>query len=375
MHWTLSVILWVGLGLGLLSQTSLSVEDTSTRAFRERINQGTVAIVSGGVTGTYIRIASDLSNVLDDGDSLRILAILGKGSIQNIDDMLYLKGVDIGIVQSDALTFVEREGRHPTIDQRIRYITKLYNEEFHLLARRDIPDVEALNGRKVNFGVQGSGTYMTSSIIFETLGVEVEPVSHDQALALEKVKSGEIDAMVYVAGKPVTLFSNLSTMDRLHLLPIEYTPDILETYLPSRFTEDDYPALVTGSTPVQTVAVGAVMAVYNWKPGTSRYRKVSHFVERFFDRFDEFKKPPRHPKWQEVSLTATVPGWSRFGPAQTWLQRNAMDDQQGGDLRAAFDTFLQGRNAGGAQPSKPLSDGEKNQLFEQFLRWYNTQDQ
>ena len=72
---------------------------------------------------------------------------------------------------------------------------------------------------------------------------------------------------------------------------------------------------------VKTIAVSAVMAVYNWKTTSDRYDKVTNFIESFFQNFDEFKKPPRHPKWREVSLTAEVPGWIRYDAAQDWLQR------------------------------------------------------
>lgn len=120
--------------------------------FSERINRGTISVISGGINGTYVRIASDLSSVLDNGDDLRILPIMGKGSVQNIDDLLYLKGIDIGIVQSDVLEFVKQENKHPTIEERIRYITKLYNEEFHLLANSSITEtvprlIRALNSQ------------------------------------------------------------------------------------------------------------------------------------------------------------------------------------------------------------------------------------
>src|ERR1700740_1624785 len=83
---------------------------------RERTNAGTVGIISGGINGTYIRIAAELASVLDDGGTLRVLPIIGKGSLQNIADILFLKGVDIGIVQSDVLAYIKRERLYPGAD-------------------------------------------------------------------------------------------------------------------------------------------------------------------------------------------------------------------------------------------------------------------
>lgn len=336
--------------------------------YKERLNRGTVGIITGGVDGTYIRVASDLANVLDD-DNLRVIAVIGKGSVQNIEDLLYLRGIDIGIVQSDVLTFVKRQGKHPRIERNIRYITKLYNEEFHLLANKRIQSMRDLAGQKVNFGLMKSGTHMTATIVFETLGLNVEAVSFDQELALEKVKSGEIAAMVYVAGKPTRLFKNLEAGGEVHFLNVEQTPDLLETYLPSRLEHDDYPELIPPGEPVKTLAIGAVMAVYNWQAEARRYRKTANFVKQFFDRFSEFKQPPRHPKWREVNLAAIVPGWERYSPAEQWLERDekrrrAADSPR---LRSAFSEFLRNQNSGGAA----YTDAEKEKLFQDFIRWFD----
>ena len=347
---------------------------------RERINQGTVTIISGGVNGTYVRIASDLSNVLDEGYELRVLSILGKGSVQNIDDLLYLRGIDIGIVQSDVLTFVRKENKHPTIADRLRFITKLYNEEFHLLGSDTIASIRDLEGKEVNFGVSGSGTYMTASIVFETLGIAVNPTTFDQQLALEKVKSGEIAALVYVAGKPTGLFKDQSAGEGVHFIPVEYTPELLETYLPSRLVHDDYPQLVAEGEEVETLAVGAVMAVYSHQPESDRYNKVGRFVKAFFTRFDEFQQPPRHPKWLEVNLQADLPGWQRFKPAAELLQALAAEKEQqqeqveapagsSAELRQAFEQFLSQRSE-----ASPVSESDKDQLFEEFVRWFNRQE-
>lgn len=285
---------------------------------RDAVNSGTVGIISGGITGTYVRIASDLSNALDSGYDNRVLVVLGKGSIRNLEDLLLLKGIDIAIVQSDVLDFYRTAGIYPNIDNRVRYITKLYNEEVHLLARSDIPDIRVLAGRKVNFGTQGSGTFMTSSVIFDALNIDVEVTTFPEPIALEKLRQGEIDALVFVGGKPLSLVSQVTADDNLRLLgvPLE---SIEGAYLPASFESKDYPQLIAEGTEVPTVAVGSVMAVYNWPPDNDRYRKVARFVSLFFDDFDSLLQAPYHPKWREVDLKAEVPGWQRFGPAKEWL--------------------------------------------------------
>jgi len=337
-----------------------------------RINGGRVAIVSGGIGGTYIRIATDLGSVLDDGDNLRILPIAGKGSVQNILDILYLKGIDIGIVQSDVLSYLKQQPAFRNIDRRIHYIAKLYNEEFHLIAGRGITSLDELGGHKVNFGVKGSGTFMTATTVFKALGIDITPVHYDQALALEKIKAGEIAATVYVAGKPARAIAALSAGDGLKLIGIPYTAELQATYLPASFTHQDYPGLIGGSNAVETIAVGAVMAVFNWTPGSVRYRRVAKFVDAFFAKFAEFRKPPRHRKWQEVSLTATLPGWTRFAPAQAWLDAHARSAQasQPAGTGAPSGSFQRFVSTFAQQPgAAPMTPAQQRALFTQFKQW------
>lgn len=343
----------------IMSPLSLLAQDNADPV--EEVNKGTVGIISGGVTGTYIKIASDLASVLDSGNDMRILPIRGKGSVQNISDILFLRGIDIGIVQSDVLEFAKRQEIIPSITDRIHYITKLYNEEVHILARADIANIEDLAGQPVNLGIAGSGTAMTSSIIFDTLGLSVDEKFLDQGQALEMLKAGELAAQVFVAGKPTSVFNTLTPEDNLHFVSIPLSPLLLETYLPSRLTSEEYPNLVQPEVPVDTVAVGAVMAVYNWDNESYRYRKVERFIDAFFSRFDEFQEAPWHPKWQEVSLTAQVPGWNRFAAADQWLATKTTD----APVQKEFGAFL----AEVSIDPGSLTDADKDMLFQDFLEW------
>jgi TRAP transporter TAXI family solute receptor len=349
----------------------------SISTLRNSINQGTVSIISADVNGTYIRIASDLAAVLDKSGKLRVLPIVGKGSVQNITDVMYLRGIDIAIVQSDVLSYIRKEKIHPNIEQRIRYITKLYNEEVHILAGKDVAKIEDLADKKVNVDVAGSGTAMTASTLFNTLGVKVEATNFDQALALEKLRNGEIAAMMFVSGKPTNLFRKIEAGSDLRFVPVPLTPDLLQIYLPSSITHSDYPNLMPDGEPIDTVAVGAVMAVYNWEPNSDRYRSVAAFVDAFFDSFDEFLKPPRHPKWQEVNLAVQLPGWTRFQPAQQWLDRRKAPVGPGYDLalKNSFEEFLTFINETSGQTSRTVNPQTREALFALFLEWRKRQQQ
>jgi TRAP transporter TAXI family solute receptor len=287
--------------------------------------------------------------------------------VQNITDILFLRGIDVGIVQSDVLHYIRETGTYPDIGNRISFITKLYNEEIHILTRTDIKAIEDLRGKKVNFANEGSGTYMTASVVFKKLGIDVEITTHDYELALEKLKNGEIDALFYVAGKPAPIFTSIKPEEGLQLLNVELTPELAETYLPGEFSTTDYPGLIPPNQEVKTVSVGAVMAVFNWRKGNGRYYKIKRFVESFFGHFDEFLQAPRHPKWQEVNLAADVPGWKRFEPARAWLESHEGDEAK---QVSEFKNFL--KTSGQATA---LSAEDQEELFKRFLKWKETRTQ
>ena len=281
-----------------------------------------LGIISGGLSGTYIRIANDIATVFSTKvPNFRVLPIVGKGSLQNISDILNIRDVDIGIVQSDVLSYLRQKPSLLGLTNNVAYLAKLYDEEVHILGREDIASAADLTGKRVEMDARGTGTSLTATVIFDALGVKPIVLNDDSETALAKLKRGEVDALVYVTGKPARLFTDAANSN-LHFLSVPLNPALLQTYLPTRLTHTDYPALVPEGESVETVAVGAVMAVYNWAPGSERYVRLSRFVDAFFDNLEALQEPGRHPKWRQVSLTAQVPGWSRFRAAQEWLKRH-----------------------------------------------------
>jgi uncharacterized protein len=298
---------------------TLAGQDAVIPEQRDRVNQATVGIISGGVTGTYVRFAADLADAFDRGYDLRVLPVIGKGSVRNIEDLLLLRGIDIAIVQSDVLDFYKRAELFPGIEQKIVYITKLYNEEVHVLARAEFASVDQLRGRRVNFGNEGSGTFMTASIIFDELGIEVEATTLPEPEALADLRAGTIDALVFVGGQPLTLLSQIESDSGLGLLPIP-RDRVKAAYLPASLTADSYPRLIAPGETIETLAVGAVMAAYNWPADHPRKRKVERFVDQLFADIDRLKQAPYHPKWQQVDLAEPLPGWQRLAAARSRLE-------------------------------------------------------
>ncbi len=329
------------------------------------LNANTTTIITGTIGGTYVQIGADLASMLDDGDNLRVLPIVGRGSVQSIADILYLKGVDLGIIRSDTLDYLEKQGYATNLKSQLTFVTKLYNEEMHVVAPKAIAKLSDLDGKAVAVDLPNGGTFITAITVFERLGIKPKFVYIEQRLAYEKLRKGEIDAMVAVQGVP-SKFTTTIKDERFHLVPIDYARPLQADYLPSQLKAEDYPSLIPAGQRIDTIAVPAILAAYNWKPGTDRYSKVERFVRTFFDKFEDFQKPPFHPKWKEVVLSAPLNGWKRFPAAQTWLDQHATTASA--DTRQQFDQFMATRapKSGAAAATTP----EQNQaLFEQFLRW------
>jgi len=284
-----------------------------------------------------------------------------------------LRGVDMAIVQSDVLDYARQQNYFPGIEGWVTYIAKLYNEEFHLLARGDVKSIAELANQQVNVDMRGAGTAITAGRLFDLLRIPVTPTYDDQEVALERLRKGEIAAIAFVAGKPAPLFHGITGDDGLHFLAIPLNPAVTAAYAPTRLTVQDYPGLVAWDKPVDTVAVGAVLAAANLQFGTDRYRNLVNFVEAFFTGFQTLLEPGHHPKWHDVNIAAEFLGWRRFPPAEQWLQRNvqiaAAPNLQ--DLKAIFSRFIDERQQ--ATGGQPMTDQEKDQLFGQFELWQKRQ--
>jgi TRAP transporter TAXI family solute receptor len=366
----IALVAWTALAaLTIPAGMAAAAGDTTA----DRVNRGVVEIVTGSSFGSSPRITEDLAAVLDDGSTRRIVPVVGKGSFQNLIDLKALRGIDLAIVQADVLDEARAQKLVPGLESSITYVAKLYNEEFHLVARDDIARAEDLAGKKVNFGVEGDGASFTASRVFSSLNIKVDATSYDPALALQKLKAGEIQAIAYVTAKPAPLFATVQPKDGLHLLAIPLQSKLASVYIPARLTAEDYPGLTQG--PVDTVAVGTVMVAANFVPGSMRYRNVANFVDAFFTQFSKFQEAPRHPKWNDVNLAAELPNWRRFPQADAWIKQNGgaamvMNEQ---DMRRIFADFLDQRSS--ITGGQAMTATQKDDLFNQFKQWQSSRVQ
>jgi TRAP-type uncharacterized transport system substrate-binding protein len=335
------------------------------------LNANTVTIISGNPNGGFLYTAYDMSAVLDRGKAsgwseLRVLPVVGKGGAQNIKDVLYLKGIDMGIMHPHIIRYYQETGElGPSIDKRIAYITSLFPDELHLVVNQDINSLEDLRGKTVNFSDVGSGTQLSMKIMFKILKLDVQEANVGQTDAFEAMKRGEMVATTCTCVKPLRSVGSIKPDSGMKLLPVPYTRELEEYFLPGKLTHEDYPNLIGKDQDIQTISVQTILGVYNWPRDTDRYRRVASFVEAFFDNLEKFHQPPRQPKWKGVNIAASVKGLQRFPAAQEWLDRKAVEDKQRRTTVAIDPSFVRAQ-AAKAAPNNPA---EQERLFQQFMEW------
>jgi TRAP-type uncharacterized transport system substrate-binding protein len=354
-----------------------SLESNGTEyAVRERKNAATVGVAGGLLSGTYMKFADELAQVLDDGDKLRVLPIVTYGAASNLDDLLYLRGVDVAITQSDVFEYFRAQRKIANLEKRVNYIIRLPVSEMHVLARNEIKSIEDLRGKKVSFGPAGSASSLTGTIVFQRLGVQVEQALLDNPTAMQKLKAGEISALVRVIGKPIDVFEKLPPNSGLHFVSIPFSKTFADFYTVGELSRQDYPTLIGEGERVDTIAVPAVLAAFNWPKGSDRYQRVQRFVQALFANWEKFRQPPRHPKWRDVNLAATVPGWTRLGTASELLDQLAAQTEAATTASAQANAQAGSTEFAGflaANGGASLNAQQREALFRQFEQWQRQQ--
>ena len=341
----------------------LTADDVWTIPDRDRINEGTVTVITAPAGGATSIFGSDMARVLDDDATIRVLPVLGKGPVRNVVDIIYLKSIDMGAVAADVPEFYKLQYKVPDITSRLRYIAKLYHNELHVIAPTSIKSIFDLAGKRIV--AQTDVGYYTAKVVFARLGIKASfDFRTDDARSIQKIIDGEADAYITSTGKVFPLGRAIKNENRaLHLVPVPYDRRLQDLYLPTTLSGEEYPNLLAPDQTIDTIATSVLLASFNWPENTERYNRVARFVDVFFSRIEEFHKPPRHPKWKEASISLTVPGWQRFKAADDWLARNRRTPAVEAE-RGQFEQFL--ADTGSVVVDEPA---KREALFRRFLEW------
>ncbi|MBV8522379.1 MAG: hypothetical protein JOY71_09690 [Acetobacteraceae bacterium] len=296
---------------------------------------------------------ADLARNLSTAN-LSVTAAPGYGPAQNVARLLSQRGVEVAVLPADVLDYLRRRRAQPEAAGSLRYIGQLYSAPVQVLAQQRIASMAQLAGQRVSFGPQDSVSYVTGSQLFSLLGLPVEPLLMGHSEALRRLLRRELAAIVYAGTVPERMFSDLNRQqDGVQFLPLRLTPGLSRTYLPAQLSIQDYPLLIgegeagIGS-PVPTIAVPMLLAVYNWPLGSPAHRALSLFAAQFV----------------RISPTALEPpGWTRFVPetASQAIAQNPVSPPGNLASEQREKLFREYENWRREQ--------RREALFEDYLRW------
>ena len=347
-------------GLVLAAFFASGPVQSAEREAKREAGEAFLGLIAGPVAGSETVLAADMASLFPESD-LNILPILGDAGAGNLARLDALK-VDLAFVSTEVLA--EEAAKDASLHERLELVTRLAPQEVHILARADIGKLADLAGREVNFGPQGSASAITAAALFKALQIEVASSSLDFGAAIERLKAGAISAVVFVGGKPSPVIGAVPPNSGIHLLPVSFGEALAANYLPTRLAGADYPNLIEPGGEVPTVATGLVLLAVTSAEGSGSAERVARFVETVFPRFAELQAEGRHPKWREVNLAASLPGFKRNAAAASWLL-GEQDRPKKGPAIAKADASQGPLLA----RSQSLSKEQKETLFERFIEW------
>jgi len=321
-----ALLLWASAVPALWSATASAQDQAARRPLtyierQEKINAWTVGMAAGRIEGAPLRLAAEMARVVDDGDNLHVLPIVTRGPTENVNALLYLRGVDLAIINSDSLD--EYRASFPDIGLHVKYLLSLFPSELHVFVRPEIQSLQDLAGKKVNFNTLGTAAAYSGPLIFSRLGINIDKTFVPHPLALQQMRKGEMAAVVFVTSKPVDAFVRGQWEPGFKFLPVTYDAKFEDYYLPAFLEPSDYPTLVKPGERIATLAVPTVLTTYNWPANSNRYQRVARFTDNLFSRINKLQVPGFDPNWKTINLGATVPGLTRFSAAQEWLDRQS----------------------------------------------------
>jgi TRAP-type uncharacterized transport system substrate-binding protein len=333
-----------------------------TQALRAKLNQETLVVAAGRPGTSYMTMAGDLAAAVAASGGVRLLPLTTDGGEANLQDLLFLRGVDLAIVPANVLASARTaHALGAALTHRIAYVTALYSEGVHVIAGHGIAAIGDLGGRKVAVPAGDGTVKFTAGDILKRLGISVETVDMEPADALEEVREGKIAAVVLVGCKPLVQVSALPKDGSLRLLSLPFQALLGEGYVPAVFVAEDYPALIPPGAIVETVAVGAVLMAGK---GGEETRRIARHTPALLAAIGALASSGRHPSWRDVNLGTTLPGWFRVEAAERWLNQAFAQRKQ--QLKHGSEPPRARRRVKSTAVSPPQ---ERKKLFDEFDAW------
>jgi TRAP-type uncharacterized transport system substrate-binding protein len=316
-----------------------------------RMNAGAITLITDGSDIQASHYATDLAVLMEAERDLRILPVMGHGPVEAVRDLLFLRGIDASIVPSDTVAYMRKQGLIQDVEKKVTFIARLGSAQLHVIARKDIATLKDLAGKKINIGGASEARFVTASLIFEALGITFTTVGGREANAAKLLENGKADAIVLLTPQPSAIAEELARKGGFHLLTVAGNDELNEIYSPAMLNAKSYQGLAQQGGVTETLSVSYAVAVFNWKKGTDRYYKLRKFADVLYSGIGDLQTGRWQAAWNDVNLSADLPGWTRYVTADEWLSNHKRARAEGetkeeAALKAQFQSYLERANAG-----------------------------
>lgn len=283
-----------------------------------------ITIMTDSFDAAGMRYAADIAAVLDGEQNLRVVPMAGRGPVETINDILYLRGVDTGIVPADVIAFMKDQDIAGDADGKLLALAKLGSAQVHVVTRREITSLAGLAGKRVDIGSATQPRFLTGTLLFKKLEIPIIPVNSPRTEAIRQLIAGMSDAAVIVEPQPSPVIEELAQQSQLHLLPVPMADGMADLYSPALINAKSYGTLLDGGN-VESIAVSSLIAVFDWPKNTERYYAMKKFSSALFASGGVLLTGSRNGAWRDINLAGDIPGWERYVTSEEWLAKHKAD--------------------------------------------------
>jgi polar amino acid transport system substrate-binding protein len=280
---------------------------------RTEVRKGLVSVLTDGIAdpdSRATRAINQLAAYAGHMANVRVMPISGHGAAANVRDLLYLRGVDFAVVNSDVLAFLDLSGQYPEARRRLRFVTHLFDQKVFLLVRNDIKTIDDLRGRRlVVMSEEGPGR-VTAKTLFGLRKIDIAVEEAGPGAVLDDARLGKYDGALLLSDELAHVQLGARMRQEYHLLPITMTQELQKAYRSAVINAQEA-AGFSAAANVETVTVSTLLVVFNWAPSQGRYPDVTNFISAFFQNLKGLRQTP-NSVWRQADVVAQNPGWSRF---------------------------------------------------------------
>jgi uncharacterized protein len=342
------VFCMVAAAIGLFASSAWAQAPAPRTDPRTEVRRGLVSVLTDGISDPGSRATqaiNQLAAYAGHMPNVRVLPISGHGAAENVRDLLYLRGVDLAVLDSDVLAFLDQTGLYPDARKRLRYVTHLFDQKVFLLVRNGINAMADLRGRRLVVLSEAGGGRVTARALFGLSRIDVAVEAIGPGEVLDDASLARFDGALLLSDDVARLRLGARMRQEYHLLPIPMTPELQKSYRSAVIDAQEAVGFSTAAK-VETVAVSALLGVFNWAPSQGRYPDVANFIAAMYLNFKGLRQPS-NSIWRQADIAATIPGWTRF-PAM--LPNQVLTTAQLAELAAVERPVPAAEAAAGAAP-------------------------